>query len=59
MKFEQVSKVFYEIEQMFPVVLEMTRVLAELLKNALPMKQHIICNLSLGQLHAPLYWHQI
>ena len=31
----------------------MTSILAELLKKAAPHEANIICNLSLGQLHAP------
>ena len=52
MKFNVVSKAFYEIENVSGR-LEMTRLLSELLKNASPHEAHIICNLSLGQLHAP------
>lgn len=52
MKFSQVSHVFATIE---PIQsrLEMTRCLADLLHKATPSEANIICNLSLGQLHAP------
>lgn len=52
MKFSEVSQAFAIIE---PVQsrLEMTRMLAELLKQASPSQASIICNLSLGQLQPP------
>jgi DNA ligase-1 len=52
MKFKDVSQSFFEIEQVSGR-LEMTRLLAQLLKKSTPHEAHIICNLSLGQLHAP------
>jgi DNA ligase-1 len=52
MKFRQVSEAFALIE---PIQsrLEMTRMLAELLRQAAPSEASIICNLSLGQLQPP------
>ena len=52
MKFSEVSQAFAIIE---PVQsrLEMTRMLAALLKQASPSEASIICNLSLGQLQPP------
>ncbi len=52
MKFNDVSKAFFEIEQVSGR-LEMTRLLAQLLKKASAHEAAIICDLSLGQLHAP------
>ncbi len=52
MKFEQVAHSFSQIEQVSGR-LEMTRVLAELLGKATAHEAEIICNISLGQLHAP------
>ena len=52
MKFEQVAHYFAQLEQT-DSRLEMTRILAELLGKAAAHEADIICNLSLGQLHAP------
>lgn len=52
MKFNIVSDYFDQIEKVSGR-LEMTRLLAELLKKASAQEAEIICNLSLGQLHAP------
>lgn len=52
MKFSTVSECFSQIEQVSGR-LEITRLLAQLLKQANPNEASIICNLSLGQLHAP------
>ena len=52
MKFEQVAHYFDQLEQI-DSRLEMTRILAELLGKASMHEAEIICNLSLGQLHAP------
>jgi DNA ligase-1 len=52
MKFEQVAQYFDQLEQI-DSRLEMTRVLAELLGKSSAHEADIICNLSLGQLHAP------
>ena len=52
MKFSEVSQAFAIIE---PIQsrLEMTRMLAELLRQASAAEASIICNLSLGQLQPP------
>lgn len=52
MKFSHVADAFAIIE---PIQsrLEMTRQLADLLGKASPLEANIICNFSLGQLHAP------
>ncbi|CAN5199313.1 ATP-dependent DNA ligase [soil metagenome] len=52
MKFSTVSECFSQIEQVSGR-LEITRLLAQLLKQANANEASIICNLSLGQLHAP------
>ena len=52
MKFNIVADYFDQIEKVTGR-LEMTRLLAELLKKASAQEAEIICNLSLGQLHAP------
>ena len=52
MKFEQVAQYFDQLEQT-SARLEMTRILAELLGKTASHEADIICNLSLGQLHAP------
>ena len=52
MKFASVSECFSQIEQVSGR-LEITRLLAQLLKQANPNEASIICNLSLGQLHPP------
>ena len=52
MKFSTVSECFSQIEHVSGR-LEITRLLAQLLKQANPNEASIICNLSLGQLHAP------
>lgn len=52
MKFSTVSECFSQIEQVSGR-LEITRLLAMLLKQANAQEAAIICNLSLGQLHAP------
>ena len=52
MKFNCVAEYFDQIEKVSGR-LEMTRILAELLKKAAPHEANIICNISLGQLHAP------
>lgn len=52
MKFSTVSECFSQIEQISGR-LEITRLLAQLLKQANAQEAAIICNLSLGQLHAP------
>lgn len=52
MKFASVSECFSQIEQVSGR-LEITRLLAQLLKQANAQEAAIICNLSLGQLHAP------
>lgn len=52
MKFSTVSECFSQIEQVSGR-LEITRLLAHLLKQANAQEAAIICNLSLGQLHAP------
>lgn len=52
MKFSTVSECFSQIEQISGR-LEITRLLAQLLKQANANEADIICNLSLGQLHAP------
>lgn len=51
MKFHEVATAFAQLEQVSSR-LEMTRLLAELLKKATPHEAQIICDLSLGQLHA-------
>lgn len=51
MKFHEVATYFSQLEQVSSR-LEMTRILAELLKKASSSDARIICNLSLGQLHA-------
>ena len=52
MKFSEIALCFYQIEQVSSR-LEITRLLAELLKNATAQEANIICNLSLGQLYPP------
>lgn len=52
MKFNIVANYFDQIEKISGR-LEMTRLLADLLKKASAHEAQIICNLSLGQLHAP------
>lgn len=52
MKFNLVAEYFDQIEKVTGR-LEMTRILAELLKKAAPHEANIVCNISLGQLHAP------
>ncbi len=52
MKFSAVSSVFEQIEAVSGR-LEITRLLADLLKDATGKEASIICNLSIGQLHAP------
>lgn len=52
MKFSTVSESFSQIEQISGR-LEITRLLAQLLKQANAQEASIICNLSLGQLHPP------
>lgn len=52
MKFSTVSECFSQIEQVSGR-LEITRLLAQLLKQANANEASIICNLSLGQLHPP------
>lgn len=52
MKFNTVSDYFDQIEKVSGR-LEMTRLLSDLLKQASAQEAEIICNLSLGQLHAP------
>lgn len=52
MKFSQVAQAFEAIEKVSSR-LEITRLLADLLKSASPQEASIIVNLSLGQLHPP------
>lgn len=52
MKFSHVAQAFEAIEQVSSR-LEITRLLADLLKQASPQEASIIVNLSLGQLHPP------
>ena len=52
MKFKEVASYFSEIEHVSGR-LEMTRLLAQLLEKVSAHEANIICNLSLGQLHAP------
>jgi DNA ligase-1 len=52
MHFDAVAYTFDQIEATSSR-LEMTRLLAELLKGATPSEAALICNLSLGQLHPP------
>lgn len=52
MEFLAVAQAFEQIEQT-SARLEMTRLLADLLKKSSANEADIICNLSLGQLHAP------
>lgn len=52
MLFKEVAEVFEKIS-VVSSRLEITRLLADLLKRASPDEARIICDLSLGQLHAP------
>ncbi len=52
MNFDSVAQVFDEIEQTTSR-LEITQLIAKLLKKATPAQAEIICNLSLGQLYPP------
>jgi len=52
MKFSEVAHYFSQIDAVSSR-LEMTRLLAELLKKSSPRESEIICNISLGQLHPP------
>jgi DNA ligase-1 len=52
MKFKELADYFYQIE-LESSRLEMTRLLAKLLQEATPAEAEIICNISMGQLHAP------
>ena len=52
MEFIAVAQAFEQIEQV-SARLEMTRLLADLLKKSTANEADIICHLSLGQLHAP------
>ncbi len=52
MKFSVVSHIFDQIEEI-SARLEITRILADLFKQATPHEAEIIANLSLGQLHPP------
>lgn len=52
MTFKELAHYFFKIEQE-PSRLGMTRLLSHLLKEATPQEAAVICNISLGQLHAP------